>query len=814
MGSRDDFVPTHVVPDAGMRAWSAPDGSVDPATHLAAGHEVEITQRSGAWAEIRLSDGWTGWVDAATLRPLAPAPPPPPSSPPPPTASHSTHVGAAGTAVTESSPWWNRTRYVIPLVVFAVLAVVGVLVVNNGGGNGAASDQVTLPDGGRTEADIAVVDQVALPGGGLIEIPAGALPENSHPVVESVGHPVLPPGTRPIGEAIRVTTDEPLSLPATIRVPLPDGIDPERLILYRLEEDGTFTLLHTTVTDDKLVAHTLGFSVVGVIESILEEGGPRPPLAIEGPERLSVGALGVYGVPGHPTGVVIEVIGGDVEATPLGSGAAGIQVVPETTGEFYVVARWADPDSGYRAGAVLKVEVDELGEGTGEALLSLRAHVVTANAIVGEPVQVYSIVFYEGPDLAPAVSVRIAYEDGPTMDNIDLGSPEGTYSRGPTKVYFGWQVFLPPHTYRLAGTYDITVTASTGDSSETLTLPVTVRPMEVDLVPVGGVPEVGQPVKFEAIVTGGEGPRAEFTVSPTIPAGSVISGLEATFTFQEAGSHLIKVTITDANDETATDSAYVVITGDPIAITELNGPVSAGIGDPVTVSGHISGGNLIAFGRREGYALTIHWGDGKAPTLMEVPPGDRGANFAANHTYTESSGDGLFDIVVIAATPTLAEAFDGLSIAVTESPGLPEPDALPWTFAGTGTDVTLGSSALGSGTDESTVDIVIVLEADGKAIGTFTFHRGVVLHCGGEEDPQHGSVTFSDRETQVTWEGTHAAGDFTLLPGTPAEVSGTYNADFISGDRLYPQTVPADEECELTFEILSDTDFERIPRQH
>jgi hypothetical protein len=60
---------THVVPAAGMSAWSIPDGSVAPVATLAAGVELELAQVQGPWAEVVGSNGWRGWVDVSLLVP-------------------------------------------------------------------------------------------------------------------------------------------------------------------------------------------------------------------------------------------------------------------------------------------------------------------------------------------------------------------------------------------------------------------------------------------------------------------------------------------------------------------------------------------------------------------------------------------------------------------------------------------------------------------------------------------------------------------------------------------------------------------------
>lgn len=59
--------PTHIVPPDGMAAWSSPDGTVQPVAQLGARTELEVVSQLGAWAEVRASNGWVGWVDGRLL---------------------------------------------------------------------------------------------------------------------------------------------------------------------------------------------------------------------------------------------------------------------------------------------------------------------------------------------------------------------------------------------------------------------------------------------------------------------------------------------------------------------------------------------------------------------------------------------------------------------------------------------------------------------------------------------------------------------------------------------------------------------------
>lgn len=65
--------PTHMVPQAGLPAWTDADASTTPAAHLDPGLEVQVLTRWGDWAYIRCSNNWSAWVDGRRLHPLTPA---------------------------------------------------------------------------------------------------------------------------------------------------------------------------------------------------------------------------------------------------------------------------------------------------------------------------------------------------------------------------------------------------------------------------------------------------------------------------------------------------------------------------------------------------------------------------------------------------------------------------------------------------------------------------------------------------------------------------------------------------------------------
>ena len=53
-----------------MAAWDAPDPSRPPAGMMPPNLDVAVDQWAGAWAQVRVANGWRGWVDGRLLVPL------------------------------------------------------------------------------------------------------------------------------------------------------------------------------------------------------------------------------------------------------------------------------------------------------------------------------------------------------------------------------------------------------------------------------------------------------------------------------------------------------------------------------------------------------------------------------------------------------------------------------------------------------------------------------------------------------------------------------------------------------------------------
>ncbi|WP_010475937.1 hypothetical protein, partial [Streptomyces somaliensis] len=61
-----DFRPTHVVPRHGAPAWETP-GTARPTVPLDPFLPVRLLERTGDWARVLCSNGWSAWVDGRLL---------------------------------------------------------------------------------------------------------------------------------------------------------------------------------------------------------------------------------------------------------------------------------------------------------------------------------------------------------------------------------------------------------------------------------------------------------------------------------------------------------------------------------------------------------------------------------------------------------------------------------------------------------------------------------------------------------------------------------------------------------------------------
>ena len=64
----ETWIPTHLVPPGGMKAWAEPNPKSPPMVSLAGGIEIEVIERKGSWARVYNGSEFCGWVDDRLLQ--------------------------------------------------------------------------------------------------------------------------------------------------------------------------------------------------------------------------------------------------------------------------------------------------------------------------------------------------------------------------------------------------------------------------------------------------------------------------------------------------------------------------------------------------------------------------------------------------------------------------------------------------------------------------------------------------------------------------------------------------------------------------
>ena len=117
-------MPTHRVPENGLRAWATPDPTGPVISTLEPRAELVVMERSGDWAHVRAESGWTAWVDGRLLvaneetSAIPPLPPARPLAPSPPTTSTDRSRVGGGVAL---KPTWLALASAALVIIGAAL---------------------------------------------------------------------------------------------------------------------------------------------------------------------------------------------------------------------------------------------------------------------------------------------------------------------------------------------------------------------------------------------------------------------------------------------------------------------------------------------------------------------------------------------------------------------------------------------------------------------------------------------------------------------------------------------------------------------
>jgi PKD repeat protein len=153
------------------------------------------------------------------------------------------------------------------------------------------------------------------------------------------------------------------------------------------------------------------------------------------------------------------------------------------------------------------------------------------------------------------------------------------------------------------------------------------------------------PVTFYGIATGGvPGYTFEWDIN-----GHTLTGQTVEYTFNEAGTYTVELTVTDSEFNTATDTATVYIAGLDELVAKAGGPYDTIAAEPIYLTGGASGGQAP-------YSYSWNFGDGSAPVTAQNPL----HVFEAEGTYTVTLTvtDSVGTVDEATTTVTVSEAQD------------------------------------------------------------------------------------------------------------------------------------------------------------
>jgi len=465
--------------------------------------------------------------------------------------------------------------------------------------------------GGDTTTPSVSPTTVALGATGVLKFPARSLAAGTNVSVAEVVPPVLGDDLTAVGSAWSVSVSSEPSMPVEVTLPVPDGEDPADLILVRQEDSGRITLLQTRLDNGMLTARTPGFSTVLVarVRNLLNGFNPW----IDGPDFLPVSIRGQYveTTLAQQTGLLREwrIFEGtpgmtarlDFSGNPLDQ--SNVRLSAEHPGLLTLTTEFTEPATGLNAFAHKTVSVqDTLDAGT-----TLDINIVGSNTVIpGEPIRLDAMVL--NTDVAEMASWFWSFrtrsndcnENCPAVLTVDNLSPlaEGDHA-----------------IFRVTGT---SLSGATGSAE------MEVR-AEASALVFLGFERTGDPgwdpgliphpeVELQAQVFRGTPPYTwAWQILPgpktVTHSGDLITDTYR-FTVDQPGDYKARVTITDADNNTAEGFfSFDVGTRLPLQYDLLNVPTEDVIaGEPVAVTLKARGGTLVYGGEQfEGYHYLLGW---------------------------------------------------------------------------------------------------------------------------------------------------------------------------------------------------------------
>lgn len=467
---------------------------------------------------------------------------------------------------------------------------------------------------------------VQFAGGGGVMLPEGSIADDAAITATSVTAPGLPDDLEPLAGTMNVEAAEQPSRPIEIRLPVPVGENPDDLTIYRYEDDGTLTLLGTTLDGTELVAGAPGFSRFGIARN------PGIRISISGPRILDLGAVGFYRLLRLSAGFDVWTFGAENIAVygPLtideilrwNDGSTVTVKAMNTEGfgtianefSYYVTERNVIPDNSvnriFRGFASVNVSVQDLAGAPTESAVRISADSVLYLGQAEEPGAIFARV--ENADPSDNFMWRWDYGDTVTGSMVD-----------------DRRITIPGRRYAAKGVYTVTVSATKLDAMGAETGPmleaqflVEVRDADDFFAWIDGPVSIDNPGdrgQYTARTLGGT-PEFDFRWQ-VLPGGQAVTGTSSTqtLTFPRAGGALVHLTVTDTELRETEVSLPVTVGGAEPLLASLAAPGETEVGETVTATVTSSGGVVIANGQEGKYQVTVVWGDGERSNT-EVDP--------------------------------------------------------------------------------------------------------------------------------------------------------------------------------------------------
>ncbi|TMI29022.1 PKD domain-containing protein, partial [Candidatus Bathyarchaeota archaeon] len=258
-------------------------------------------------------------------------------------------------------------------------------------------------------------------------------------------------------------------------------------------------------------------------------------------------------------------------------------------------------------------------------------------------------------------------------------------------------------TYAVKGTFQVTANATdTASNKGSASVMVTVAPQPIVVTVTCGSATAGKPVTCNASATGGTTP---FTFFWSAPGGSPATGTGASFTttYAAKGTFVVNATATDNNGAKKSQTASIVVAGQPLQATIsaacVNALATVTVGKPVTCSATASGGTGPYTFRWTAVGGSPASGTGASFTVSYATKGTFTLTVNATDANNRSAATSVTNFVVsgqpIVVTVTCGTATAGKPVTcnATASGG-----TSPYTF----TWASKGTPATGTGTSYTT----------------------------------------------------------------------------------------------------------------